>query len=81
MAARSSAKSELRVNSADFEVGENDQIISENNGHSFLELRALRELKYSCEIQGNSSYQHCKHIRAFFVYIGLTFILFVILDD
>ena len=29
MAARSSTKSELRVNSADFEVVENDQIISE----------------------------------------------------
>ena len=28
MAARSSAKPELKVNSADFEVGENDQIIS-----------------------------------------------------
>ena len=40
MIARSSAKSELRVNSADFEVGENHQIIS-GNGYSFLELRAL----------------------------------------
>ena len=46
MAARSGAKSKLSVNSADCEVWENDQIISENNGHSFLELRALEELKY-----------------------------------
>ena len=47
MAFHSSAKSERRVNSADFEVGENDQIIS---GHSFLELSALQELKYSREV-------------------------------
>ena len=35
MATRSSDKFELRVNSADIEVGENDQII---NGHSFFLL-------------------------------------------
>ena len=43
MAARSSTKSELRINSADFEVGENDQIISEKQRP--LVLRALKELK------------------------------------
>ena len=44
MASRSSAKSELWVKSADFEIGENYQISSKNNGHSFLELRALQDL-------------------------------------
>ena len=53
MASHSSAKFEFRINSADFEAEENDQIISENNDHSFLELRPLYELKYYREVLGN----------------------------
>ena len=38
-----SVKSEFR--GADFEVGNNNQIIRENNDHSLLELRALQEFR------------------------------------
>ena len=38
MAALLSAMSEGRINSADFEVGENDKSSAKSNGHSFLEL-------------------------------------------
>ena len=40
-----SGNSEVRVNSADFEVRENDKIIRENNDHSLLEFRALKEFR------------------------------------
>ena len=40
-----SAKSELEVNSADFEVGEMTKSSEKNNDHSFFEHRALWEFR------------------------------------
>ena len=45
MASRSIAKSELRVNSADFEVGENDQIISEKQRPLIIRAQSLIGVK------------------------------------
>ena len=67
-----SSRSELRVNSADFEVGENDQIIRKI---TTIRLKAYRSLEYSRKVLGKFSYWHYKHSVSFCA--GSTFISFV----
>ena len=61
-AAKFSAKSELRVNSVDFEVGKNDHI------------KSYRSLGYSHKVIDKFSCKHYKHSVSFCA--GLTFMRF-----